>query len=53
MILITKAEYEILRKRFPELAVSRTIRKIYVPEKPAVLLFLRKLRNHPEKYEIR
>ena len=53
MIQVSKYELAILRQKFPELVYSKTVHKYYTPERPVVLMFLRKLRNHPEKYEIR
>ena len=53
MIQVSRYELAILRQKFPELEISRTIRKYYIPERPAVIAFLRRLRNGPKKYEIR
>ena len=53
MIQVSRYELAILRQKFPELEISRTIRKYYVPERPYVIAFLRKLRNGPKRYETR
>lgn len=45
MTCVTKSEREALRCRFPDLEIVRTVHKYYVVEKPAVMRYLRRLRN--------
>lgn len=45
MTCVTKSELEALRCRFPALETVRTVHKYYVVEKPAVMRYLRRLRN--------
>lgn len=53
MIQVSKHELAILQQRFPELEISRSVRKYYIPERPAIIAFLRRLRNGPKRYETR
>lgn len=45
MVLISKAERDALKERFPNLKTVRTVNRIYAEERPGVLKYLRKLRE--------
>lgn len=42
MILVSKAEAEAIRKKFPNVHLKRTVNRYYAEEHPAVMKMLRK-----------
>lgn len=43
IIKVTKKEAETLRKKMPDLYITRTVHHYYVPEEPRVIRALRKM----------